>query len=135
MAEYFRVLGVEARKRYDAELSADAAAAEIRARLIRRLDRARAADHGRRRLVSGMEWQPDDSAALVREATIEYNAVRAKGGKTEAMIPWRRIEAGGRSVNVQRGIQRNGSRVPSSVMHVSTLCNRLHERDSIGRTP
>ena len=81
MAEYFRVLGVEARKRYDAELSADAAAAEIRARLIRRLDRARAADHGRRRLVSGMEWQPDDSAALVREATIEYNAVRAKGGK------------------------------------------------------
>jgi len=30
MANYFRVLGVEARKRYDAKMTAGAAAAEIR---------------------------------------------------------------------------------------------------------
>jgi glyoxylase-like metal-dependent hydrolase (beta-lactamase superfamily II) len=99
MAEYFKVLGVEARKRYDAKMTAGAAAAEIR---LGRFDNW----IGPERLIMDVvrwyqEWNgsltPDYSAALVREATIEYNAIKAKARQFGELIPQSRIEAAARA--------------------------------------
>ena len=95
MAEYFKVLGVEARKRYDAKMSAGAAAAEIR---LGRFDNW----IGPERLIMDTvrwyaEWNgsltPDYNAAAVREATIEYNEVKARSQRVAEIIPWSRMEA------------------------------------------
>ncbi|HEY2646439.1 MAG TPA: MBL fold metallo-hydrolase [Candidatus Acidoferrales bacterium] len=95
MADYFRVLGVEARKRYDAKLSAGAAAAEIR---LGRFDNWL----GPERLIMDVvrwyeEWDstltPDYNAMAVREATIEYNEVKKKSGQVSEIIPLSRMVA------------------------------------------
>ena len=95
MADYFRVLGVEARKRFDAKMSAGAAAAEIR---LGRFDNWL----GPERLIMDVvrwyeEWDstltPDYNAMAVREATIEYNEVKKKGGQMGMMIPLSRMVA------------------------------------------
>jgi cyclase len=95
MANYFRVLGVEARKRYDKKMSPGAAAAEIR---LGRFDNW----IGPERLIMDTvryyeEWDstltPDYNAMAVREATIEYNEVKKKGGQSSEMIPWSRMVA------------------------------------------
>ncbi len=95
MANYFRVLGVEARKRYDAKMSPGAAAAEIR---LGRFDNW----IGPERLIMDVvrwyeEWDstltPDYNAMAVREATIEYNQVKAGQKKVSEMIPLSRMEA------------------------------------------
>jgi len=95
MANYFRVLGVEARKRYDAKMSPGAAAAEIR---LGRFDNW----IGPERLIMDVvrwyeEWDstltPDYNAMAVREATIEYNQVKAGQKKVSEMIPLSRVEA------------------------------------------
>jgi cyclase len=95
MAGYFRVLGVEARKRYDAKMTPGAAAAEIR---LGRFDNW----IGPERLIMDtvrwyQEWNgtltPDYNANLVREATIEYNAVKASAKKTGQIIPLERMVA------------------------------------------
>ena len=90
MASYFRVLGVEARKRYDAKMTAGAAAADIR---LGRFDNW----IGPERLLMDVvrwhqEWDgtltPDYDANRVREATIEYNAIKARRAKkTGEIIP------------------------------------------------
>lgn len=94
MADYFRVLGVEARKRYDKKMSAGAAAAEIR---LGRFDNWL----GPERLIMDVvrwyeEWDgtltPDYNAAAVRGATIEYNQVKADQNKSAAIIPLERME-------------------------------------------
>jgi len=95
MAGYFRVLGVEARKRYDAKMTPGAAAAEIR---LARFDNW----IGPERLIMDtvrwyQEWNgsltPDYNANLVREATIEYNTVKAGAKKTGQIIPLERMVA------------------------------------------
>ena len=95
MAEYFRVLGVEARKRYDAKMTAGAASAEIR---LGRFDNW----IGPERLIMDVvrwyeEWDgsltPDYNAAAVREATIEYNQIKAGKKQTGEIIPLSRMEA------------------------------------------
>jgi len=95
MANYFRVLGVEARKRYDAKMSPGAAAAEIR---LGRFDNW----IGPERLIMDVvrwyeEWDstltPDYNAMAVREATIEYNQVKAGQKKMSEIIPLSRMEA------------------------------------------
>jgi cyclase len=95
MASYFRVLGVEARKRYDAKMTPGAAAAEIR---LGRFDNW----IGPERLIMDVvrwyqEWDgtllPDYNANAVREATIEYNAVKAGARKTGQIIPLERMVA------------------------------------------
>jgi cyclase len=95
MAGYFRALGVEARKRYDAKMTPGAAAAEIR---LGRFDNW----IGPERLIMDtvrwyQEWNgtltPDYNANLVREATIEYNAVKAGAKKTGLIIPLERMVA------------------------------------------
>lgn len=95
MAEYFKVLGVEARKRYDAKMTAGAASADIR---LGRFDNW----IGPERLIMDTvrwyaEWNgtltPDYNANAVREATIEYNEVKARGNKVGEMIPLDRMEA------------------------------------------
>jgi cyclase len=95
MANYFRVLGVEARKRYDAKMTAGAAAAEIR---LGRFDNW----VGPERLIMDVvrwyqEWDgtltPDYDANRVREATIEYNAIKAGAKKTGQIIPMERMVA------------------------------------------
>ncbi len=95
MANYFRVLGVEARKRYDAKMSPGAAAAEIR---LGRFDNW----IGPERLIMDVvrwyeEWDstltPDYNAMAVREATIEYNQVKAGQKKMGEIIPLSRMEA------------------------------------------
>lgn len=95
MADYFRVLGVEARKRYDAKMSAGAAAADIR---LGRFDNWL----GPERLIMDVvrwyeEWDntltPDYNAMAVREATIEYNEVKKKNGQVSEMIPLSRMLA------------------------------------------
>ena len=94
MAEYFKVLGVEARKRYDAKMPAGVAAAEIR---LGRFDNW----IGPERLIMDTvrwyaEWNgtltPDYNANAVREATLEYNEVKAREKKTGQLIPWSRME-------------------------------------------
>jgi glyoxylase-like metal-dependent hydrolase (beta-lactamase superfamily II) len=94
MASYFRVLGVEARKRYDAKMSPGAAAAEIR---LGRFDNW----IGPERLIMDtvrwyQEWDgtltPDYNNALVREATLEYNAIKAKAQKSAEIIPLSRMD-------------------------------------------
>jgi glyoxylase-like metal-dependent hydrolase (beta-lactamase superfamily II) len=95
MANYFRVLGVEARKRYDAKMSAGAAAAEIR---LGRFDNW----IGPERLIMDVvrwydEWSggliPDFNAPAVRQATIEYNEIKAGAKKAAEVIPLQRMEA------------------------------------------
>jgi len=95
MANYFRVLRVEARKRYDAKMTAGAAAAEIR---LGRFDNW----VGPERLIMDtvrwyQEWDgtltPDYDANRVREATIEYNAIKAGAKKTGQIIPLERMIA------------------------------------------
>ena len=95
MAGYFRVLGVEARKRYDAKMTPGAAAAEIR---LGRFDNW----IGPERLIMDVvrwyqEWDgtllPDYNANAVREATIEYNKVKAGAKKTAEIIPLERMVA------------------------------------------
>ena len=94
MADYFRVLGVEARKRYDKKMSAGAAAAEIR---LGQFDNWL----GPERLIMDVvrwyaEWDgtltPDYNAAAVRGATVEYNQVKAGQGKSAAIIPLARMD-------------------------------------------
>ncbi len=94
MANYFRVLGVEARKRYDAKMTPGAAAAEIR---LGRFDNW----IGPERLIMDVvrwyeEWDstltPDYNAMAVREATIEYNQIKAGAKKMSEIIPLSRME-------------------------------------------
>ena len=94
MAEYFKVLGVEARKRYDARMTAGAASADIR---LGRFDNW----IGPERLIMDTvrwyaEWNgsltPDYNANAVREATIEYNDVKAKEKKVSEIIPMQRMD-------------------------------------------
>ncbi len=95
MSEYFKVLGVEARRRYDAKMTAGAASADIR---LGRFDNW----IGPERLIMDTvrwyaEWNgtltPDYNANAVREATIEYNEVKARAQKVGEMIPLDRMEA------------------------------------------
>ena len=95
MAEYFKVLGVEARKRYDAKMTAGAASAEIR---LGRFDNW----IGPERLIMDTvrwyaEWNgsltPDYNAAAVLEATIEYNKIKAGAKKVAEIIPLSRMAA------------------------------------------
>jgi glyoxylase-like metal-dependent hydrolase (beta-lactamase superfamily II) len=95
MRDYFQVLGAEARKRYDAKMTPGAASAEIR---LGRFDNW----IGPERLIMDTvrwyaEWDgtltPDYNANAVREATIEYNEVKARGKKVSEMIPLERMEA------------------------------------------
>jgi cyclase len=94
MADYFRVLGVEARKRYDMKMPPGVAAAEIRLGPF---------DNwiGPERLIMDVvryyeEWDdtltPDYNAAAVRGATVEYNQVKAKQSKSAELIPLERME-------------------------------------------
>jgi cyclase len=95
MANYFRVLGVETRKRYDAKMPPGAAAADIR---LGRFDNW----IGPERLIMDVvrwyeEWDgtltPDYNANAVRQATIEYNAVKAGKRQADQIIPLSRMEA------------------------------------------
>ena len=95
MAEYFRVLGVEARKRYNAKMTPGAAAAEIR---LGRFDNW----IGPERLIMDVvrwyeEWDgsltPDYNANAVRQATIEYNEIKAGTKKVGQIVPLSRMEA------------------------------------------
>ncbi|HEY6360541.1 MAG TPA: MBL fold metallo-hydrolase [Vicinamibacterales bacterium] len=95
MAEYFKVLGVEARRRYDAKMTPGAASAEIR---LGRFDNW----IGPERLIMDTvrwyaEWNgtltPDYNANAVREATIEYNEVKAREKKVSEVIPLDRMAA------------------------------------------
>jgi cyclase len=95
MADYFRVLGVETRKRYDKKMPPGVAAAEIR---LGKFDNW----IGPERLIMDVvrwyeEWDgtltPDYNAAAVRGATIEYNQVKAGENKAAALIPLERMEA------------------------------------------
>jgi cyclase len=80
MADYFRTLTVEARKRYDAKMSAGAAAADIRLgrfdnwigpeRII--MDTVRLYDEWNGTLI------PDVDVGGIRDATAEYNEIRKK---------------------------------------------------------
>ena len=94
MADYFRVLGVETRKRYDMKMPPGVAAAEIRLGPF---------DNwiGPERLIMDVvryyeEWDgtltPDYNAAAVRGATIEYNQVKANQNKSAELIPLDRME-------------------------------------------
>jgi hypothetical protein len=80
-------------------MTAGAAAAEIR---LGRFDNW----IGPERLIMDVvrwyqEWNgsltPDYSAALVREATVEYNEIKAKAGKLGEVIPAPRLEAAARA--------------------------------------
>lgn len=95
MADYFRVLGVEARKRYDKKISPGVAAAEIR---LGKFDNW----IGPERLIMDVvrwyeEWDgtltPDYNSAAVRGATVEYNQVKADQNKLADIIPSKRMEA------------------------------------------
>jgi cyclase len=94
MADYFRVLGVEARKRYDLKMPPGVAAAEIR---LGPFDNWL----GPERLIMDVvrwyeEWDgtltPDYNAAAVRGATVEYNQVKAGQNKAAELIPLDRME-------------------------------------------
>ena len=94
MRTYFEVLRVEARRRYDANVTPGAAAAEIR---LGRFDNW----IGPERIIMDTvrwyaEWNgtltPDYNANAVREATIEYNEVKAKQKKVSEIIPLQRME-------------------------------------------
>jgi cyclase len=100
MANYFRVLGVEARKRYDAKMTPGAAAAEIR---LGRFDNW----IGPERLIMDVvrwyeEWDstltPDYNAMAVQQATIEYNQIKASQKKMSEIIPLSRMEEVARDV-------------------------------------
>jgi cyclase len=95
MADYFRVLGVEARKRYDKKIPAGLAAAEIR---LGKFDNW----IGPERIIMDVvrwyeEWDgtltPDFNAAAVRGATIEYNQAKAGENKSAEIIPLDHMEA------------------------------------------
>ena len=94
MRTYFEVLRGEARKRYDAKMPPGVAAAEIR---LGRFDNW----IGPERLIMDTvrwyaEWEgtltPDYNANAVRQATIEYNEVKAKEKKVSELIPLQRME-------------------------------------------
>jgi cyclase len=94
MADYFRVLGVETKKRYNQKMSPGAAAAEIR---LGRFDNWL----GPERLIMDVvryyeEWDstltPDYNAMAVQQATIEYNEIKAKQKKMGQIIPLSRME-------------------------------------------
>jgi cyclase len=94
MRTYFEVLRVEARKRYEAKMPPGVAAAEIR---LGRFDNW----IGPERLIMDTvrwyaEWEgtltPDYNANAVRQATIEYNEVKAKEKKVSELIPLERME-------------------------------------------
>jgi glyoxylase-like metal-dependent hydrolase (beta-lactamase superfamily II) len=94
MRTYFEMLRVEARKRYDAKMSPGVAAAEIR---LGRFDNW----IGPERLIMDTvrwyaEWEgtltPDYNANAVRQATIEYNEVKAKEKKVSEIIPLQRMD-------------------------------------------
>jgi hypothetical protein len=94
MADYFRVLGVEARKRYDAKMTPGAACAEIH---LGRFDNWISPEHLLANVVRYYaEWDntltPDYDAAGVREATIEYNQIKAGARKTAEIVPLWRME-------------------------------------------
>jgi len=94
MAGYFRLLGVEARKRYDAKMTPGAACAEIR---LGRFDNWISPEHLLANVVRYYaEWDstltPDYDAAAVREATIEYNQIKARAKKTGEIIPLSRMD-------------------------------------------
>src|SRR3954468_8579037 len=95
MADYFRVLGVEARKRYDRKMTPGAAAAEIR---LGRFDNW----VGPERLIMDtvrwyQKWEgtlaPDYDGNRVRLATLEYNAIKAGAKKTGEIIPLDRMDS------------------------------------------
>ncbi len=95
MANYFRVLGVEARKRFDKKMPAGVAAAEIR---LGRFDNW----IGPERLIMDVvryyeEWDetltPDYNEMAVRQATIEYNEVKKKTNQASQIIPLSRMQA------------------------------------------
>jgi cyclase len=95
MADYFRVLGVEARKRYDKKLTPGAAAAEIR---LGRFDNW----IGPERVIMDVvrwyeEWDdtltPDYNSAAVHQATLEYNDIKRKAGQSTQVIPLSRMDA------------------------------------------
>ncbi|MBI2188428.1 MAG: MBL fold metallo-hydrolase [Acidobacteria bacterium] len=94
MREYFEVLRVEARTRYEKKMPPGVAAAEIR---LGRFDNW----IGPERLIMDTvrwyaEWDgtltPDYNANAVRQATIEYNEVKAKEKKVSEIIPLQRME-------------------------------------------
>jgi hypothetical protein len=95
MANYFKVLGVEARKRYDAKMTPGAAAAEIR------LGRFNNWFGPERLLMDVVRWYeewdgtltPDYNVNAVNEATIEYNKIKASRKQMSEMIPLSRMEA------------------------------------------
>jgi len=94
MVEYFRVLGVETRKRYDAKMTPGAAAAEIH---LCRFDNWISPEHLLPNVVRYYEeWDdtltPDYNTAAVREATIEYNQIKAGAKKMSEIIPLSRID-------------------------------------------
>ena len=94
MADYFRLLGVEARKRHDLKMTPGAACAEIR---LGRFDNWISPEHLLANVVRYYaEWDstltPDYDAAAVREATIEYNQIKARAKKTGEIIPLSRMD-------------------------------------------
>jgi glyoxylase-like metal-dependent hydrolase (beta-lactamase superfamily II) len=93
MRTYFEVLKVEARTRYDKKMAPGVAAAEIR---LGRFDNW----IGPERLIMDTvrwyaEWEgtltPDYNANAVRQATLEYNDVKAKEKKVSEIIPLQRM--------------------------------------------
>jgi len=88
MANYFQSSGVEARKRYDAKMTPGAAAAKSVGQ-VRQLDRPGTPHYGRGPLVRGVGQHPDPdyTTMAVREATIEYNQVKAGQRKMGEIIP------------------------------------------------
>jgi cyclase len=94
MANYFRVLGVETRKRYDKKMTPGAAAVEIR---LGKYDNWL----GPERLIMDVvrwyeEWDntltPDYNSMAVMQATIEYNQIKASQKKMSEIIPLWRME-------------------------------------------
>ena len=95
MADYFRVLGVEARKRYDTKMTRRRRRRGNPPGQVRQLDRSGAPHHGRGPLVRGVGRHSDAGLqrAAVREATLEYNDIKKKAGQTTEIIPLSRVEA------------------------------------------
>ena len=96
MANYFRVLGVEARKRYDAKMTPGRRRRRNPARAVRQLDRPRAPHHGRRPLVPGVGRHADARTTTpTRSARRPSNTTPIKAGakKTGEIIPLERMVA------------------------------------------
>ena len=95
MADYFRTLTVEARKRYDAKMTPGAAAAYIR---LGRFDNW----IGTQLIITDTvrlydEWNgsltPDINTGGIREAIQEYNQIKTAQGKAAEMIPLEGMES------------------------------------------